>query len=104
MRSAEEMRKISELAKLDKDPICKKTRFVLEHFEKYIEEAARSGDTRFQICFDKPHHGSFIVPYGMNETELFDVFCRYVAPKFRELGYVVETNADFMCYEMLVRW
>lgn len=104
MRSAEEMRKISELAKLDKDPICKKTRFVLEHFEKYIEEAARSGDTRFQICFDKPGYGGVIMPYGMSESEIFDVFIKYVAPQLRELGYIAETVESRFDYEMLVKW
>ena len=42
--------------------------------------------------------------YGMGEDELFDVFNKYVAPKLRELGYVVETTAHHMDYEILVRW
>ena len=104
MRSAEESRKISELAKLEEDPIYKKTRFVLEHFEKYIEEAARSGETRFRIYFNKPGYGGFIVSYGMSEGEIFDVFTKYVAPQLRELGYVVETATSVVDYEILVKW
>lgn len=105
MRSAEESRKIADLVKLEKDPTYQKNKSVLDHFARSITSAAESGDTSYNVRFEKPGYYMDSIPtIGMNEAEIFDVFCKHVAPNLREIGYIVETYVDFGYYDMLIKW
>ena len=104
MISAEESRKIAERISFEQDSVNQKTKYILDYFERSVVAAAENGDIRLSVRFEKPDYSRSIPTIGMNEAEIFDIFCKHVAPKLRELGYVVETDVDFGYYDMLIKW
>ena len=106
MISAEESRKIAAQVKLEADPTYQKTQSLFEKFSKFIADAAKSGDTRYVIRLPKPDYRATILmsDSDMDSPEIFDIFQKHVAPKLRDLGYIVETDVDFSDYEIMIKW